>query len=345
MSVSRASVPPLDMFTVRMQDCKDFLVQCNTELENASEILSIGRIEQIRREFTDRLADIESQFDKIASANAIHKGPARVSESFAEKQRSFAVIRKAGEIVLQKADDKMRAVSIALLSAEQTSAGFLLQSEPRATADHELLPLAASCSGSFLPPFRNRSSSLDLSYLTEVSPCGAGDAGLAGPCLGLSPLLHAAGALTDLPENLSLGEPSPVVRAGAPSAFSSVESLSPASSSGEKRRRESPLRHLPIKPAQVLNGHEIGQLMTRLLDLLKDVPETLQPLTPEQERNFGIAFGSEEYVRYTELQELGKLGRSSSQVQSIERKIANGLRCLRSDDSIPLAKPRPAKKR
>ena len=78
-----------------------------------------------------------------------------------------------------------------------------------------------------------------------------------------------------------------------------------------------------------LNEKEIGQILTRLEGMLKDIPEDLRVLTPNEVVKFQEAYGSEEYVRYTELQELKKLGNYSVQVGIIERKITRALQGTR----------------
>jgi hypothetical protein len=345
------------MFTVRVQDARDAIVQCNETLKNSSEIFTVGCLEGMNREIANKLTDIQTLFDKLVSDNAILVSSRVVSESFALKKGSFEVVKTAGNKLLRKIELLKEADMIDLFAPYERnpSPSFPPRSEVLPPRAPEFSAGHGTSSEGFPDLYRSRSFSLDLPE--ESAPLSfPADGAAPPPSMVFTPLLVAAGSIGDLPAPLVLG--------GASVASVSIDDRSVNIQSQGKRKIQNPLsvqttvplplgldpsiaanrkKHrialrlqkskdqLLVKPAVSLSEYERSQILTRLQAMLHDIPEDLRVLTSEEEVKFGIAFGSEEYVRYTEMQELKKLGNHSVQVQLIERKINRGLQGIRGN--------------
>ena len=356
MSIRCPSVPPLDMFALRIQEARDSIVQCNQKLKNPSEFFTQGGLEAITLEITNRLTDIQFQFDKLVCDNAMLLRSSEVSETFALKKGSFEEVKTAGSSLLRKIQLLKEAVMIDLFAPQEInqSSSFRAESEILPPRAPEFSAVHGTSSGGLPALYRTRSSSLDLpdeSSALSFRSYGAPP----NPSLAFTPLLFAAASIGNLPDSFVLG--------GESSDSVSTDERSVNIRSEGKRKRQDPVSvesplHLALqalKPSVAakpkkhrtalalqkhkdplllilvssLNEKEIGQILTRLEGMLKDIPEDLRVLTPNEVVKFQEAYGSEEYVRYTELQELKKLGNYSVQVGIIERKITRALQGTR----------------
>jgi hypothetical protein len=356
MSIRCPTVPPLDMFTVRIQDARDTIVQYNETLKNPSEIFTEGSLEVVTREIRTKLTDIQTQFDKLVSDNATLVSSGGVSESFALKKGSFEVVKTAGNQLLGQIELVKEAVIMDLFTSQERnqSASFPPQAQVLPPKDPEFSSDQQTSSRILPPLYRRRISSLDLSEESSALSFSA-EAAPPLPWNDFTPLLLAAGSIQDLPRPFVLGAPAldpgsiddpsvniqpegkrkrqaPVtVQGRLPLA---LEALDPSIAANPKKHRtalrlQKPKDPLLLKPVSSLNKKEKEQILTTLQVMLKDIPEDIKELTSDEVDKFGIAFGSEEYVRYTELQQLKLFDKDSDQVKLIELKIIRGLQGIR----------------
>ena len=338
MCISHVSVAPLDMFRLSMWKCLDLMFQSNSKLDNNTEVITTKGLEEISRDLTYNLVDIQEQFNKMSAAHLVESTTSEVSGKFTEDRNFFQKTMRDGDNLLRKIEGLKQAFILDSLHRKVITIDSSLSEEtdPLSLINPEQAPSGTISDVSLDACCRPRAFSMEL----PEEPLAA----IALASNRLTPLLSAAGTLGDVPPFLLAGGIAPKAFQAPVRNDKQVATVDVSSLAAGKRKRVGRQR-TDTRGQDLVNVNEAPQILAALLSLLKDIPEYVRPLDAEEEKKFSMAFGSDEYIRFTELLGLGYLDAYPSEVGLINCKISMGLKGIGSLVPAPVKKRATPKKK